>query len=360
MLEHVISLFNFNATSSAILGGVISFTTCVLLVSTEKFHGAYTMDYPLGVQKFHKLATPRVGGFSIYFAAAVAWYFADADYQPLLGVILLAGLPAFIAGFLEDLLKKVNVLSRLIATICSAFIAWWMTGYSITHLDVFGIDTLLKYKFVAVAFTFFAVAGLTNAINILDGFNGLASTTAMLALSGFALIAYQVGDKQLVGLCLILVACVLGFFWVNWPFGRLFMGDGGSYFVGFSVAWVAVMLVERNAQVSPFVALLVCLHPVTEVIFSATRRFIQGSPITEPDNAHFHSLVRLRLIESWFPHLSQTMRNSLTGLTVGLFSFYSVVIAFYFYDSTLACVIACLAFVSGYVFFYFRLLNLKA
>jgi UDP-N-acetylmuramyl pentapeptide phosphotransferase/UDP-N-acetylglucosamine-1-phosphate transferase len=359
MLEHFMSLINFSDIFASFLGGATSFLMCVFLVLTKNAHGSYTMDHPIGVQKFHIVATPRIGGLAIYFAAAVAWNFADATYQPLLGVILLAGLPAFIAGFLEDLIKTVNALSRLLATMCSAFLAWWISGYSITYLDVFGIDTLLEFKFVSVMFTIFAVAGLANAINILDGFNGLATITAIFALMGFALIATQVGDEQLVGLCLTLSACILGFFWVNWPFGKIFLGDGGSYFVGFSIAWVAVMLVERNAQVSPFAALLVCLHPVVEVIFTMCRRIIHDAPIGQPDKAHLHSLISLRLIESRLHNLNLTLRNSLTGLVAGLLSCISVLVSVFIYDSTFVCVIYCIGFVLGYVYLYFRLLTLR-
>jgi UDP-N-acetylmuramyl pentapeptide phosphotransferase/UDP-N-acetylglucosamine-1-phosphate transferase len=359
MLEHLTSLFNSGAISTALWCAATSFLTSIFLVLTKNVHGAYTMDHSVGVQKFHQFATPRVGGLAIYFATVVAWHFADAAYQPLLEVILLAGLPAFFFGFLEDLIKKVNVLSRLIATICSALVALLLTGYSITHVDVSGIDTLLKFKFVSVMFTIFAVAGVANAINILDGFNGLASSTAILAFTGFALIAYQVGDEHLAGLCLILSACVLGFFLVNWPFGKLFMGDGGSYFVGFSLAWVAVMLVERNLEVSPFSALLVCILPITEVIFSVGRRFIRGSPISKPDNSHLHSLIRSRLIESFFPFLNRTMKNSLTGLMVGFLSSIAIGMSVFIYDLTFACVIACIVYVAGYMFLYFRLLKLQ-
>ena len=137
------------------------------------------------------------------------------------------------------------------------------------------------------------------------------------------------------------------------------MGDGGSYFVGFSVAWVAVMLVERNAQVSPFAALLVCLHPVTEVLFSIVRRLINDLPLSQPDNAHLHSLIRLRIIESLLPSINLTMKNSITGIIVGLSSSTSVVISVFIFDSTFACVIACIALISCYVLLYFRLLSLK-
>lgn len=158
----------------------------------------------------------------------------------------------------------------------SGFLAWWLTDYSLSRVDVWGIDWLLKYTLLSVVFTSFAVGGVANAINIIDGFNGLASTMATLAFTGFALIAWSVGDVSLASVAIILAACVWGFFWVNWPFGKLFLGDGGSYFVGFTLAWVAVLLIERNPSVSPFAALLICIHPVSEVLLSIFRRKLKN------------------------------------------------------------------------------------
>jgi hypothetical protein len=118
---------------------------------------------------------------------------------------------------------------------------------------------------------------------------------------GYALIAWQVSDAQLAGVALVLAACVWGFFWVNWPLGKIFLGDGGSYFVGFSLAWVAVMLIERNPSVSAFAALLVCAHPVTEVLFSIYRRKIKKTNPGRPDRLHLHSLVKQRYVRRWLP-----------------------------------------------------------
>jgi UDP-N-acetylmuramyl pentapeptide phosphotransferase/UDP-N-acetylglucosamine-1-phosphate transferase len=109
----------------------------------------------------------------------------------------------------------------------SGLLAWLMTGYSITHVNVWGMDWLLGFKLISVLFTIFAVSGVANSINIIDGFNGLASTTSALAFMGYAMMAWQVGDEQLVAVALVLGACVWGFFWVNWPLGKIFLGDGG-------------------------------------------------------------------------------------------------------------------------------------
>ena len=157
----------------------------------------------------------------------------------------------------------------------SGLLAWWITDYSLTRVDIWGVDWLLGFTLVSALFTAFAVGGVSNSINIIDGFNSLAGMTSTLACIGYGLIAWQLGDTQLAKVALVLAACVFGFFWVNWPFGKIFLGDGGSYFIGFSLAWVAVMLIERDPSVSAFAALVVCVHPVTEVLFSIYRRKIK-------------------------------------------------------------------------------------
>jgi UDP-N-acetylmuramyl pentapeptide phosphotransferase/UDP-N-acetylglucosamine-1-phosphate transferase len=194
----------------------------------------------------------------------------------------------------------------------SGLLAWWLTDYSLSRVDVLGIDWLLKYTLISVVFTSFAVGGVANAINIIDGFNGLASTMATLAFAGFAVIALSVGDVSLASLAIILAACVWGFFWVKWPFGKLFLGDWSSYFVGFTLAWLAVLLIERNPCVSPFAALLICIHPVSEVLLSIFRRKLKKMNPGHPDRLHFHSLIKQRYVRRWFGYLSFELRNSIT------------------------------------------------
>jgi UDP-N-acetylmuramyl pentapeptide phosphotransferase/UDP-N-acetylglucosamine-1-phosphate transferase len=136
----------------------------------------------------------------------------------------------------------------------SGLLAWWITDYSLSRLDIWGVDQLMQFTFFSVVFTAFAVGGVANSINIIDGFNGYAILPSTIAFIGFGLIAFQEGDQNFVLVSLILAASVWGFFWVNWPSGKLFFGDGGAYFLGFGFAWIAVLLIERNPSVSAFSA----------------------------------------------------------------------------------------------------------
>lgn len=356
-IDALIGIFRTQATLPAAWGMAASFVLCVLLVLTKRWHGALTMDHVDGVQKFHTTPTPRIGGVPVALGLIVAWGKAPADINNLLTPILIAGLPAFVFGVAEDITKRVGVMHRLLATMASGLLACWITDYSLTRVDVWGADWLLHFWPISVLFTAFAVGGVANSINIIDGFNGLASTTSTLAFLGYAMIAWQVGDVQLASLALVLGACVWGFFWVNWPLGKIFLGDGGSYFIGFSLAWVAVLLLERNHGVTAFAALLICVHPVTEVLFSIFRRKIKKMHPGHPDRLHFHSLVKQRYVRRWFPKTPTRIRNSITGVLVGLMTMTAIVLASMTHDSAWKSAGIYVGLSLGYVAIYARMVK---
>jgi UDP-N-acetylmuramyl pentapeptide phosphotransferase/UDP-N-acetylglucosamine-1-phosphate transferase len=357
LTQAITGVFSSTALNAAVLGMATSFALCLLLVLTKRWHGALTTDHTEGVQKFHTAPTPRIGGVSILLGLVVAWSKAPKDIQELITPILLAGLPAFIFGVLEDITKRIGVMQRLLATMASGLLAWWITGDSLTRVDIWGVDWLLSFTLFSVVFTAFSVGGVANSINIIDGFNGLASTMTTIAFIGCALIAWQATDTQLAGVALVLGACVWGFFWINWPLGKIFLGDGGSYFIGFALSWVAVMLINRNPGVSAFAALLVCVHPVTEVLFSIYRRRIKNLDPGHPDRLHFHSLVKQRYVRRWFSGMTSNAQNSITGLLIGAMSLNAALLASLVYSSTWQCLVAFLCMAVGYVAIYARMVR---
>lgn len=352
-------IFSSPVIETAAWGGATCFLLSVLIVLTKKLHGSATMDLSNGIQKFHTTPTPRVGGLPIVIGLSVAWFTSTSEIKHLLTPILIAGLPAFLFGLAEDITKRVGVLARLLATMASGLLAWWLTDYSLSRVDVWGIDWLLKYTLISIVFTSFAVGGVANAINIIDGFNGLAGTMATLAFAGFAVIAWSVGDANLASVAIILATCVWGFFWVNWPFGKLFLGDGGSYFVGFALAWVAVLLIERNSTVSPFAALLVCIHPVSEVLLSIFRRKLKKMNPGHPDRLHFHSIVKQRYVRRWFGNLSFDLQNSITGVLVGFMTLTAILIASWANQNSFVSLLAVIALAMGYVAIYARMIRFQ-
>jgi len=300
------------------LAAGVSFLVSLLLVMTQSWHGRHTMDSDFGIQKFHTQPTPRVGGLAIASGLVAGYLLAPPDQRILLGPLILAGIPAFVFGMLEDITKCVSVRTRLLATMGCGVLGWVITGFSITHANLPGLDWLLNFSVFSVLFTAFAVGGVANAINIIDGFNGLAGGTVLIILLAFGAMSITLGDPDLAGVCLILGCVVLGFLLVNWPLGKIFLGDGGAYFMGFALAWVAVLLLQRHTGVSAWALLLACGYPIFEVLFSIARRHRRGLSPGHPDRLHLHSLVKRRLISRLLPHSSGLARNSATGAIMWL------------------------------------------
>jgi UDP-N-acetylmuramyl pentapeptide phosphotransferase/UDP-N-acetylglucosamine-1-phosphate transferase len=290
---------------------VAAFVVAQALVLSAHKHGHLTMDLPGAVQKFHSQPTPRVGGIAIYLAMAGAWIFlATPQEAPLLATLLLAGMPALFIGLTEDVTKRVSVRTRLLLTMGSGALAAMWTGVGLTRVDVPLADLVLAYWPVAVLFTAFAVGGVSNAINIIDGFHGLASGTVIISSLGLAGIAYTVGDAPLAGAALVLAGAVAGFWLVNFPWGKLFLGDGGAYFAGFALAWLSVELLARNPGVSPWASVLLCGYPTIEVLYSVFRRSRRRLSPGQPDRRHLHSLVATQLVQPRLAALPPYMSNA--------------------------------------------------
>jgi UDP-N-acetylmuramyl pentapeptide phosphotransferase/UDP-N-acetylglucosamine-1-phosphate transferase len=333
-----------------------SFLLAKLLVLTADHHGRFTMDAPGAVQKFHSQPTPRVGGIGIYLALlAASLLVPDPDARRILDTILLAGVPALLVGLLEDVTKNIRARTRLLATMASGGLACWFSGVSLTHLQLPLLDAALGWAPAALLFTAFAVSGVANATNIIDGFNGLASGTTTIALLALACIAALVGDTPLVLTAVILAAAVTGFWLVNFPWGKLFLGDGGAYFAGFALAWLAVLLPMRNAGVSPWASFLVCAYPIIEVIYSIVRRRRGNVSPSDADRRHLHSLVALKVIHRRFPSLDPVLQNSAVSVIMWACTAVPAFAAIAFYQRTGVLILFAVACAAAYHSIYLRL-----
>jgi UDP-N-acetylmuramyl pentapeptide phosphotransferase/UDP-N-acetylglucosamine-1-phosphate transferase/O-antigen ligase len=293
---------------------LVTMMCCVGLVLTTRWHGRLSLDTTVGLQKFHSSPTPRIGGLATLAGLVAGYAVAPDPVRELLGPLLVASLPAFGVGLLEDVTKGVGVRARLLGTIFSGFVAWYLTGMALTRTGVPGLDDLLALAPVAILFTAVAIGGVANAVNIIDGFNGLAGGVLSIMFVAIGVIAAGAGDEALAGTCSVLAACSVAFTLVNWPFGKIFLGDGGAYQFGFAVGWVAVLLVCRNPGVPAWAPLTVCAYPVLEVAFSVVRKSRRaGSHPSQPDRVHLHMLVHRRVVRRWLPTISRTWQNGLTS-----------------------------------------------
>lgn len=351
---------------SVLVSFIIALLVTMLIVKFAKnVKGILDCDLH-GIQKIHAVPVPRIGGLGIFIAAVLggcAVYYRAPETGAWIGLLILSAIPAFGAGIVEDFTKRIRPAKRLAYTMLSAAIAFFVLDAAIIHTGNAFIDQMLGYVWLSLPLTVFAVAGVANAVNIIDGFNGLAGAVTMFMLLSLAYVAYSVGDVFVMSAALIMVGAIAGFFLWNYPAGMIFMGDGGAYFIGFMLAELAVLLVARNPLVSPWYAVLLLIYPVVETIFSIYRRkIVRGVSPGLPDGVHLHMLVFKRIVR-WTvgPKDARaiTRNNSRTSPYLWLLSLMAVIPATLLWSQTIILCGLCVLFIATYIWLYAKIVRFK-
>jgi UDP-N-acetylmuramyl pentapeptide phosphotransferase/UDP-N-acetylglucosamine-1-phosphate transferase len=339
----------------------------LLVIKQSRLHGP-ALDADFGsVQKVHSHEVARIGGLPIFLAvllSAAVSILRVPELSLILLSILLCAAVAFAGGIIEDYTGKVSPARRLLLTMVAAAMAWWLVDARLYRIDLpFGVLTL-HYGWLMLPLTVLAVAGIANAINIIDGFNGLASVVSICMMVSLAYVASQVGDVFIVVAALTMAGATAGFLIWNYPVGLIFLGDGGAYFIGFMLGELALLLVIRNPQVSTWYPVLLLIYPAFETLFSAYRRmFLRGQSPAMPDGIHLHSLIFRRVVQ-WAVGRKEgralMRRNALTSPYLWTLSLMAVVPATVFWRQTGVLIICALLFVVSYVWLYARIVRFRS
>ncbi len=352
MYLFLLYLFFLKALLSTFLFSLLLSALIVILADKKQW---FLSHYDLaGVQKFHHIPTPHIGGVAVFLSFCLG-YFLLLDLQELLLPLLLVSTPIFIIGLIEDLTTKIPPLWRLIVIFVSLLISFFYLDIGIYSLGFSWMDVLLSYSVIGLAFTLLVVGGAVNALNVIDGYNGLMSGYAILASVAMAIVAHQLGDDLIVQLNLLLIASIAGFFLINFPFGKIFMGDGGAYFIGFIFSMIGLVFVGRHDELSNWFVLGLLMYPIYELLFSIYRkRIVNGTPASQPDGYHLHMLVYKLIIKN-NPQINKTISNSKTSPFFWLLSLVSIIPTVFWYDDKLALIGWACVFMLFYTFIYFHI-----
>ena len=291
-------------------------------------------DYP-DARKVHKKPVPRLGGISIFlgsiFSFLTTFIFLKNDVLEIIDIkifstIILGGLILFIVGITDDI-KSVSPWKRLFIQILVSLILW-NNQLAIKFIDLswlgFSNDHFQLYKFLSIIVTIFWISGVTNAINWLDGLDGLATGVTFIASIGFFFISYL--NNQLIGcvLSLNLAGSCLGFWFHNKYPAKIFMGDGGSYYLGYSIGVIGIIAsstdyIQNSAFViNPFYAFSILSLPVFDMAFVIFRRIKSGHSPFYPDCRHLHHrLINLGLNKKMTTNLIFSIAS--LGAFLGIF-----------------------------------------
>lgn len=350
---------------------LLAFSACamvtLLVIASAHRHARWTSDHDLsGPQKMHANVVPRIGGVGIasgVAAGALTLGVVKPDLWPAVLATLVCALPAFGLGLTEDLTKAISPRRRLVAAALSGLMGYYLLGAAWPLMGLAWVDAVLALPSVTLLLSLFYVAGMVNAVNIIDGMNGLASMCTAIMMAALCYVALQVGDMLVAGLALACVGAALGFFIWNYPRGLVFLGDGGAYLLGFMVATLALLLCARNPQVSPLLPVVLPAYPIFETLFTMyRRRVLRGRPVSLPDGIHLHTLIYRRILR-WAlgqdDAVSRTKSNSMTSPYLWVLSSVAVVPTALFWYHTGALLTAMVLFTVAYLFLYWRIVRFR-
>ena len=256
----------------------------------KKFYRNLGLKTYQAVQRIHLNETPRLGGFIFILSLTSFVAFSNTnDSIQLLKIILICLIPIIFMGIKEDLFHNVEPAIRLLALL---FVGWLFrlqfTGPLPILTDIPFIGKLLLLQGGISVFYILSMVAVANGMNLIDGVNGLCGAVALSILSALLFLSYKTSDITMLSLISSVILLIIPFMLMNYPYGRIFLGDLGAYSLGLIVSMLTIILFGRHPEISPWGAVLLLIYPATEVIFSMLRRMVKGVSIYHADTAHLH------------------------------------------------------------------------
>ena len=265
---------------------------CFFVISFfwKKIYKFFSLKAYQSKQRLHVDEVPRIGGLIIYLFLIMITFVAFDSY--LLNIILISAIPIIFIGAKEDLFQNTSPKLRLIFMFVSASLFIYFLPSNLPEIDFPLINHVLSFSILKEIFFIFSILVIINGNNLIDGVNGNMALTNIVQLIVLALLASMMGDTLIVESCIILLIPLCVFLLFNFPLGRIFSGDVGAYFYGFSISSIVIYLFGNYAQFLSWNAVLVLVYPSIELLFSYIRKnfFESIGPLT-PDAKHLHSLI---------------------------------------------------------------------
>jgi len=271
-------------------------------------------------RKVHKELMPRLGGLAIYLSFVAVVVLTRNVTMQVAGLIV-GGSLIVLLGFIDDtrgVSPRVKLAGQIVAA--CAVVPFGLQVEFLTN--PFSTD-LIALGLLSVPVTVLWLVSVTNAVNLIDGLDGLAGGTSFIALLTLAAVVYietarmgvSPGQEDAFALALILAGAVFGFLRYNFYPARIFLGDAGSMYLGYSVAVLAIMGLAKGATfISIIIPVVILGIPLLDTVFAVVRRYCGGRPIFQPDREHLHH----KLIEMGLSHRQAVLCIYAVNLVLGL------------------------------------------
>jgi len=246
-------------------------------------------------RKVHAKIMPRLGGLAIFLAFLIGVLIYRPENQAIIPIII-ASFIIILTGVLDDMLE-ISAKAKFLGQTVAAAIVIFFGDITIASINLpFG--GVLDFGYLSIPLTLIWIVGITNAINLIDGLDGLAAGVSTIALFTLSAMAFIMNDGFVLMMALILAASSLGFLFYNFHPAKIFMGDTGALFLGFIISVLALLGFKNVTFVSLVIPVIMLGVPISDTFFAIVRRLLNKQPPFQPDKSHLHH----RLISIGFTH----------------------------------------------------------
>lgn len=246
-------------------------------------------------RKVHAKIMPRLGGLAIFLAFLIGVLIYRPENEAIIPIII-ASFVIILTGVLDDMLE-ISAKAKFLGQTIAAAIVIFFGDIQISTINL-PFDGVLDFGYLSIPLTLIWIVGITNAINLIDGLDGLAAGVSTTALLTLAAMAFIMNDSFVVMMALILAFSAMGFLFYNFHPAKIFMGDTGALFLGFIISVLALLGFKNVTFVSLVIPIIMLGVPISDTFFAIVRRLLNKQPPFQPDKSHLHH----RLLKIGFTH----------------------------------------------------------
>jgi UDP-GlcNAc:undecaprenyl-phosphate/decaprenyl-phosphate GlcNAc-1-phosphate transferase len=266
---------------------LVTYAAIPVVISLAKKFNCF--DVP-GVRRFHKTLTPKWGGAAFIVGTLPVFLLTVGPDRQFVSYV--AAAVVLVAVGLYDDYRPLGWKAKFLGTAIAASIVIFGGHETVRDLGSYAGIGEISLGYFSIPFTYFCIIGVTNAINLMDGLNGLAGGVSLIGFLSMGIAGVLGNNYEAAVLAFSFVGAMAAFLRFNFPKARVFMGDSGSLFLGFSLAVLAIMLTQgKSSTLSPMFPILVLLIPVLDTLRVMAKRTLAGKNPFRADKTHFHHLL---------------------------------------------------------------------
>lgn len=260
-----------------------------LLIPVVKFFGLkYGVYAKENERTIHHGKIVRIGGVAIYLSFVIC-YFIFIRTNPNLNGLLIGATIIFAEGLIDDIVD-IKPIYKILGQFLAATAAIFIGNIALDNIHLFfGID--IRIKLIGYIITYCWMIGIMNAINLIDGLDGLAGGFSMIVLLTISLLCLKSGTAFIIPICLILAGGCLGFLFYNFNPASIFMGDCGAQLLGYMISAISLVGFRKATFITLGIPIILLFIPVSDVFLAIIRRKLKGQSITAPDKGHLHHVL---------------------------------------------------------------------